>query len=740
MKKILLLLISSFACFTLMFANDLHMWQKQYGERFDEHVSCAIQTVEGGFLLAGWTQSKGSGGKDGWVVKLTASGDVFFEKTFGGTKDDLFNSVVQDPNGGFLAVGQKVNEMSGYHEVWLVHFDEMGKKDWERKYGQTRYSNALQVIYTPDDKGFLLLASREEKGDHDMNAWWLKLNRKGLMQWQSISQKRYLNDECFDIVQTTDGGYISVGYVADKYKVKNLYITKVDKRGTQVWTQEYGGEKDDEALKILKDSDRSYVVVGNTSSKGSGQADGWAILIDDVGRIIKEQTYGGVGNDSLYAVTKTTDGFLISGKTESKGKGKSDTWLLNANFDLEQQWDYITGDDKAQETVSVLYDKGRRLCITVDNNYTSSFRDAVVTVYGDDLFDDKKRNPKPQVKVATVENSAKISITSPMVRRGFKTMVSERYTTVKGRVLSESKIESVVLNGKEAMLGQGGTFSADVPLNFGTNTVQVIAKDVSGAVYRKTFTVDRASEVKSGTDVSFQNDVGKYYALLIGVEDYSDEEINNLDKPIDDALMLYNTLTQYYTFEKEDVTVLKNPGRTDIILALDELSNRVTEKDNLLIFYAGHGYWDETKKLGYWLPADAMKSNTANWVRNSTIRDYVSAIHSKHTLLIADACFSGGIFKTRSAFNNSSKAFAMLHKLNSRKAMTSGTLKEVPDQSAFIKYLNKQLITNENNLISSEELFSLFRMAVINNSPNVPQYGTIKDSGDEGGEFIFMKR
>lgn len=726
--------------FKLSFSNDLFMWQKNYGERFDEYVSCAIQTKEGGYILAGWTDSKGAGGKDGWVVKLTASGDVFFEKTFGGKEDDFFNNIIEDPNGGFLAVGQKKNETSGYHEAWIVHFDDLGKQDWERKYGQTRYSNALNVIATPDDKGFMLLVSREEKGDHDMNIWWLKLNKKGLMQWQAISNKRYLNDECFDLVQTLDEGYIAVGYVADKYKVKNLLISKIDKRGIPVWTQEYGGDKDDEATAIIKDSDRSYVIVGNTKSKGKGQADGWAILIDDSGRILKEQTYGGVGNDSIFSVEKIPNGYLIAGSTESKGKGKTDTWLVNVDYNLVQQWEYHTGDDKAQDTRSVIFDKGRSLSITVGNNYVDTYRNAEVTVYGQDLFEESKRIVKPVVQTVMDENSPKISITSPMVRRGFKTMVTERYTTVKGRVMSENKIESVLLNGKEAMLGQGGMFSADVPLNFGTNTVQVVAKDVSGTVYRKTFSIDRPSEVKSGADVSFENEVGKYYALLIGVEEYSDEEINNLDKPIDDALMLYNTLTQYYTFEEDDVTVLKNPGRSDIIMALDALSNKVTDTDNLLIFYAGHGYWDDTKKLGYWLPADAMKSNTANWVRNSTIRDYVSAIHSKHTLLIADACFSGGIFKTRSAFTNSTKAFAMLHKLNSRKAMTSGTLKEVPDQSAFIKYLNKQLVTNDKDLISSEELFSLFRMAVINNSPNVPQYGTIKDSGDEGGEFIFMKR
>ena len=140
------------------------------------------------------------------------------------------------------------------------------------------------------------------------------------------------------------------------------------------------------------------------------------------------------------------------------------------------------------------------------------------------------------------------------------------------------------------------------------------------------------------------------------------------------------------------------------------------------------------------MPSDAKKSNTANWIRNSTIRDYLRTVKTKHTLLIADACFSGGIFKTRKAFSDAPKSIQKLYEYPSRKAMTSGTLKEVPDKSVFLLYLNKRLTENIQAFISAEELFGSFKIAVLNNSPNVPQYGEIKDTGDEGGDFIFIKR
>ena len=233
---------------------------------------------------------------------------------------------------------------------------------------------------------------------------------------------------------------------------------------------------------------------------------------------------------------------------------------------------------------------------------------------------------------------------------------------------------------------------------------------------------------------------GDYYALIMGVNDCQDQTITDLDNPVRDAKRLYNVLSENYTFEKDNMILLENPTRAKIIETMDELSVRVTEDDNLLVFYAGHGHWDEEKELGYWLPSDSRSFSSANWLRNTTLQSYLGTIPSKHTLLIADACFSGGIFKTRRAFGNAPMSVTKLHQLPSRKAMTSGTLKEVPDESVFIQFLIKRLIDNEDKFISSEKLFASFSEAVMNNSPNIPQFGTIQNAGDEGGDFIFIKK
>lgn len=251
------------------------------------------------------------------------------------------------------------------------------------------------------------------------------------------------------------------------------------------------------------------------------------------------------------------------------------------------------------------------------------------------------------------------------------------------------------------------------------------------------FTVD--DTISKNVIVEYSFYAARNFALLIGNEKYEDPNIPDLEEPVKDVTEMYNTLTKEYNFDPGNVVLLKNETKEKIIGTLHELRSKITPTDNLLIFYAGHGFWDEGMGVGYWLPKNAAKDNPVNWIPNTDLTNYLGAIKTKHTLLIADACFSGGIFKTRAAFS-ATYAVEMLYQLNSRKAITSGTLTVVPDRSVFFQYLLKNLKDNTNDYLSSEELFSKMRMAVINNSENVPQFGTIQNVGDEGGDFIFIKR
>lgn len=236
-------------------------------------------------------------------------------------------------------------------------------------------------------------------------------------------------------------------------------------------------------------------------------------------------------------------------------------------------------------------------------------------------------------------------------------------------------------------------------------------------------------------------DFGRYHALLIAVQDYLDHRIQDLTRPIRDAEEVAATLRSSYTFSPRDIHFLRNPNRAAIIAKLTELKRRLGPRDNLLIFYAGHGQWDEREGQGYWLPIDATEADSANWISNSDIRDKIKAFRARHTLLISDACFSGAILQTRS-LSGSAKPFQELHRVPSRRAITSGTKETVPDRSVFVRYLIEALETNTSKFVQAQKLFTNLQTAVIHNSPTVqkPQYGVIHASGDKGGDFIFVRK
>ncbi len=338
----------------------------------------------------------------------------------------------------------------------------------------------------------------------------------------------------------------------------------------------------------------------------------------------------------------------------------------------------------------------------------------------------------------------KILITYPNIARGFKHIENNGQIIIRGKITDASNLSDVLINNNKVQCASNGEFAKPFSLDPGDNNFIVKATDIHKNSSIETFIVQRPTNLVENKEVIYSKqsltNPGKFYALIIGNNIYLDKAIPSLDGPASDAAKLYKVLTTKYTFESQNITFLIDATYEQMIQAFDNLSNEVTQNDNLIVFYAGHGWWDEKKKLGYWLPSDAKKANTAFWIPNSRISDYMSSIKSKHTLLIADACFSGGIFKTRSAFSDASPAIIKLYQLASRKAMTSGNLKEVPDKSVFLQYLVKRLDENAEKYLSSDVLFASFRQAVLNNSPNAPQYGTIRNAGDEGGEFIFIRK
>ncbi|OJJ23534.1 hypothetical protein BKI52_03995 [marine bacterium AO1-C] len=312
--------------------------------------------------------------------------------------------------------------------------------------------------------------------------------------------------------------------------------------------------------------------------------------------------------------------------------------------------------------------------------------------------------------------------------------------------VNNQAMNDVTTRGLKPKKGQcnGKYYQKEVSLLKGINQVTLEVTNLAGKIVSEPRIINYIPKViDTLPNISEQAKNGQFYALIVGVGDYVDASIEDLSNPVKDAQQLYNVLTNQYKFAPKNVVFLKNPTRSDLVNTLDEMQKMVKEEDNFLMFYAGHGYWDKRINTGYWLPANAKKESTANWFRNSTMRDYIASIKAKHTLLIADACFSGGIFQTRGLVDNDAPiAIKELYRSPSRTAMTSGSLSEVPDQSVFLKYLIKRLKENQQTYLSAEKLYSSIKEKVIGESPNHqrPKYGVISQAGDEEGDFIFIKK
>ena len=241
--------------------------------------------------------------------------------------------------------------------------------------------------------------------------------------------------------------------------------------------------------------------------------------------------------------------------------------------------------------------------------------------------------------------------------------------------------------------------------------------------------------------------IGRYFALIIGIDSYTGEW-KPLKNAVNDAKAVSEKLTSNYEFQSIRTLFNDQATRTNILKEYEWLMANVRENDNLLIFYSGHGDYNETLQRGFWVPVDATSSSVSGLISNTDIQAFLSGIKSKHTFLIADACFSGDIFRGKTLtipYENSFKYYNQIYSKQSRTALTSGGVEPVMDggkdgHSVFTYYLLKSLTNNQNKFFDASQLYNDLKVAVINNSNQTPGFSPIINTGDEGGQFIFVKK
>ncbi len=333
----------------------------------------------------------------------------------------------------------------------------------------------------------------------------------------------------------------------------------------------------------------------------------------------------------------------------------------------------------------------------------------------------------------------RILLTEPDLRGSNQVVFNTSQQKIQGRVSDISGVTSLKINGNPISIINQGEFIASVDLPPGPTEILLEATDKSGNLTQQKFQMI----YRPGAPAPTQNEVsglgysGKNYLLLIGIDQY--RIWNPLHNAVRDCNDLRTVLTTEYQFNNTDVMTLYNTvaTRENIQDSLEKLKNMLTSEDNLVIYYAGHGYFDPTADLGFWVPVDARLNKVPDFIRNSTLNDYIKSIKTRHTFLIADACYAGSLFSsTRAVINEGNK---------SRWAFTSGSIEKVLDgqpgeNSPFAKYLINYLHNNPKRNIRADELINAVSPVVQRNTSQTPLGSSLQGVGDEGGVFIFYRK
>ena len=350
--SLLLLLISLMCLFVFAEKEVLPIltWDKTYGGSGDDVATSLIQTTDGGYAVAGVPLSKGAGGWDFWVIKLDEQGNQVWDRTYGGSGDDGAFSLIQTTDGGYAVAGGTLSKGAGETDFWVIKLDEQGKEIWDRTYGGSGDDVAFSLIQTTDG-GYAVAGFTLSKGAGREDFWVIKLDEQGKEIWDKTYGGSG-DDVATSLIQTTDGGYAVAGSTTSKGAGKeDFWIIKLDEKGKQVWDKTYGGSGNDAATSLIQTTDGGYAVAGITFSKGAGREDFWVIKLDGEGNKIWDRTYGGSGHDVANSLIQTTDGgYTVAGWTQSKGAGKEDFWVIKLDEQGKEVWDRTyggSGDDVA---------------------------------------------------------------------------------------------------------------------------------------------------------------------------------------------------------------------------------------------------------------------------------------------------------------------------------------------------------------------------------------------------------
>lgn len=300
-------------------ANGNVVWNQNYGGPDGEYGYEVQQTTDGGYIVGGYVYYYSTNNGDMYLVKTNTNGNLVWARVFGGTSLDEAFSVQQTNDGGYILTGF-TDSFSIGRDVYLVKTDSNGLVSWQTTFGGAG-SNIGNCVRQTSDGGYIIVGYTSLVGGGSV--WLIKTDGSGNKQWDQT----FTGGSGACVEQTTDGGYIITGIYSSGGN-NDVWLIKTDSSGNKQWDVTFGGANNDVGNSVQQTSDGGYIIAGTTSSFGVGNSDAYLIKADGSGTLIWEKTMGGWFLEDCYDVDQTTDGgYIISGRTASFSPGDYDAWL-----------------------------------------------------------------------------------------------------------------------------------------------------------------------------------------------------------------------------------------------------------------------------------------------------------------------------------------------------------------------------------------------------------------------------
>lgn len=284
-----------------------YLWSKTYGGMNSDLGYDVEFTTDGGFILVGATQSFGAGGADVLLLKVDNLGQVSWVKTFGSSNWDEGFDIEITNDGGFIIAGRTNSYGAGDGDVYIIKTTSSGEVVWTKTYGGINNEDAQQIKQTSDN-GYIIVGHTNSFGAGNADIYLIKTDALGDVLWT----KTYggSNYEYGNSVETTiDGGYIITGHTNSfGAGESDMYLIKLDDLGNILWSKTYGGNNTEQSNYVIRNADGTYTITGQTNSFGGGGMDAFLIKTDASGEILWTKTYGGGMDDFSNAVCQSLNG------------------------------------------------------------------------------------------------------------------------------------------------------------------------------------------------------------------------------------------------------------------------------------------------------------------------------------------------------------------------------------------------------------------------------------------------